>query len=152
MRGDPTPRREALRKILSDGEARTQADLASALAEAGFPTTQATISRDLRALGTMKAAGKYALPHEAGNGSGTGEAGLLAGALLDVRSAGDCLVVLQTGTGSAQRAALAIDRMRWPEVVGTIAGDDTIFVATASRKDQRELLRRLTALRRGEGA
>jgi transcriptional regulator of arginine metabolism len=52
--------------------------------------------------------------------------------------------VVQTTVGTAQSVALAIDRSGWPEVVGTVAGDDTFFVATASVADQRRLLKRLT--------
>ncbi|MBI4229701.1 MAG: arginine repressor [Planctomycetes bacterium] len=152
MRGDPTPRREALRRILSDGKERTQAQIVSALEAAGFASTQATVSRDLRDLGAVKARGTYSLPGAHAPEGGPGEETLLAQSVLQVRASGDALVVLQTGTGLAARAGLAIDRLNWEEVVGTIAGDDTVFVAAAGKREQRALLRRLEGIRKGEGA
>ena len=75
----------------------------------------------------------------AGLNSGVTTAGLS-------RPAGPHLTVVRTTIGSAQSVALAIDRSRWPEVVGTISGDDTIFIATASERAQRALLDRLRSL------
>ena len=63
------------------------------------------------------------------------------------RTAGPNLIVLETAVGTAQTVAIAIDRAGWPEVVGTLAGDDTIFVATANARDQQRFLRHLDLLR-----
>jgi transcriptional regulator of arginine metabolism len=61
----------------------------------------------------------------------------------EVRTAGSSLTVIRTATGAAQRVALFLDRSEWPEVVGTISGDDTVFVATRNSQDQRQLLGKL---------
>ena len=58
----------------------------------------------------------------------------------DVATAGNNLTVVKTATGAAQRVALFLDRSNWPEIVGTVSGDDTIFVATRSGKEQKQLL------------
>jgi transcriptional regulator of arginine metabolism len=63
-----------------------------------------------------------------------------------VRRAGPSLTVLRTATGAAQSVAVAIDRAQWPEVAGTLSGDDTIFIATASERAQDELVARLQAI------
>lgn len=149
MQVDPIARREALRRLLAEGKPRTQLDLVSALERAGFPSTQATVCRDLRVLGTVKAAGRYSLPTASAGEGGADEAAVLGRCVVRARAAGDGLVVVQTGAGSAQRAALAIDRLGWEDVVGTLAGDDTIFVACADRKAQRAVLRRMEAMRQG---
>ncbi len=149
MRGDPTPRREALRRILSDGKARNQSQIVAALTASGFESTQATVSRDLRDLGAVKSRGSYSLPGARAGEGGPGEEELLAQSVLRIRSSGDALIVIQTGTGLAARTGLAIDRLNWEEVVGTIAGDDTVFVAAPGKKEQRSLLRRIEAIRKG---
>ena len=66
-----------------------------------------------------------------------------SGFVRDVLKAGSNLTVIRTATGAAQRVALFLDRSEWPEIVGTVSGDDTIFVATRSGQDQRQLLGRL---------
>jgi transcriptional regulator of arginine metabolism len=66
--------------------------------------------------------------------------------VLTVEMAGDALVVVHTPPGEANRVGVALDRLSWPEIVGTIAGDDTIFLAVQGRKAQREVVRRLGAI------
>ena len=85
--------------------------------------------------------GRYALPseHDA-NDPGVAE---VAGFLRGVRPAGANLTVILTMAGTAQAVALAIDRAGWPELVGTMAGDDTVFAATSSAHDQKRFIRRL---------
>jgi transcriptional regulator of arginine metabolism len=137
-------RRGAIVRILRDGLVRRQADLVRLLRKAGHDVTQSSISRDLRDLGVLKASGRYVLPPdgppEAGNDFAT-----VAQFVRGVRTAGDCLTIVRTAIGAAQSVAVAIDRAQWPEVAGTISGDDTIFVATAGAPEQEELLRRLQA-------
>ena len=70
----------------------------------------------------------------------------LAGWVRDVLTAGPSLTVIKTNPGSAQSVAVAIDNANWPEVVGTISGDDTIFIATEDVRDQRKLADRLRAV------
>ena len=109
----------------------TQEDLAVALAAEGIETTQVTLSRDIRKLGIVKTVDGYREP-----GSITfNENGrenlkrVLQEFLRDVELA-QHIVVLTTNSGSAAAVALALDAEAWPEVVGTVAGDDTIFAAT----------------------
>jgi transcriptional regulator of arginine metabolism len=140
----PDDRREALKRIIRDGAVGGQAELVRLLKRAGYPVTQSSVSRDLRDLGVAKLGDRYVLPEDAA----VPVAGLAAVAAFvqEAAPAGPHLTVVRTTIGSAQSVALAIDRARWPEVVGTISGDDTIFIATASERTQRALLGRLRPL------
>jgi transcriptional regulator of arginine metabolism len=120
----------------------SQEELVERLIEDGFPVTQSAISRDLRELGVAKAQGFYVLPDVPIAQMENGPAGLRL--LRGTRPAGPNLLVLQTATGGASRVALALDQAAIPEVVGTIAGDDTIFVATANEQQQTKLQKKLT--------
>ncbi len=141
-------RRSLLRAALVEGRFRTQAQLASHLRSLGHRVSQASVSRDLREVGGRKVQGRYRLaPTRAG--ALPGLAGLVAG----FETAGPHLVVIHTLPGGAQRVAHAIDTGDWSEAAGTVAGDDTIFVATATPANQRQFLERLrTALGVGEDA
>jgi transcriptional regulator of arginine metabolism len=131
-------RRDALVRILRMGAVGRQAELVELLHREGFDATQSSVSRDLRELGVVKGADRYLLP--------AAEDALTPSHFEDVRSfmkgyraAGPTLTVLRTTTGAAQSVAIAIDKAHWPEIVGTIAGDDTIFIATESARAQRKL-------------
>jgi transcriptional regulator of arginine metabolism len=138
-------RREALRRILRDGGARRQSELVRRLRRAGFAVTQSSVSRDLRDLGVAKVGDRYLLAEDAAAGASSNW-GALAGFVREIRPAGPCLTVLRTAVGAAQSVAVAIDRDRWPEVVGTLSGDDTIFIATQGRREQRRVAERLRAI------
>ena len=140
----PDDRREALKRIIRDGVVGRQVELVRLLKRAGYPVTQSSVSRDLRDLGVAKLGDRYVLPDDAA----TPFAGLatVAAFVQDALPAGPHLTVVRTTIGSAQSVALAIDRARWPEVVGTISGDDTIFIATASERAQRALLDHLRSI------
>ena len=140
----PDDRREALKRIIRDGDVGRQAELVRLLKRAGYPVTQSSVSRDLRDLGVAKLGDRYVLPEDAA----TPVAGLatVAAFVQDAVPAGPHLTVVRTTIGSAQTVALAIDRARWPEVVGTISGDDTIFIATATERAQRALLDHLRSI------
>lgn len=120
----------------------TQEDLAAALTAEGWEVTQSSVSRDIQALGLVKAGGRYQQPSRKTTTTDPDEARVREGVLM-ARPAGDHLVVVHTAPGEAQRVGLAMDRLAWAEVVGTVAGDDTIFVAVAKKNDSRVLLRRL---------
>ena len=140
----PDDRREALKRIIRDGVVGRQAELVRLLKRAGYSVTQSSVSRDLRDLGVAKLGDRYVLPEDAA----TPVAGLatVAAFVQDAVPAGPHLTVVRTTIGSAQSVALAIDRARWPEVVGTISGDDTIFIATATERAQRALLDHLRSI------
>ena len=138
-------RRAAIVRILREGRVPRQEDLVRLLKKAGFDATQSSISRDLRDLGVLKANGRYALPPDEVTRA-NGDFGALTQFVRALRRAGPSLTVLRTTIGAAQSVAVAIDRAEWPEVAGTISGDDTIFIATASARAQDELVGRLRTL------
>jgi transcriptional regulator of arginine metabolism len=137
-------RRDAILQLLRSGEVRRQSELTRLLQQRGFSVTQSSVSRDLRELGALKASGRYLLP-PAGNVRAEGDFGVVAQFVRTLQIAGS-LIVLKTTIGAAQSVAVAIDRAEWPEAVGTISGDDTIFIATPDRGAQRRLLARLQSL------
>lgn len=141
-----TARHHAITRLLRSGGVRRQADLVRLLRAEGHAVTQSSVSRDLREIGVLKAAGGYVLPgDEAGTRAGS-DFETLARFVRELRTAGPSLTVVKTDTGAAQSVALAIDRADWPDVVGTLSGDDTIFIATASARDQSALVKRLRSL------
>lgn len=138
-------RRTAILRILRGGVVRRQSELAQLLKKDGFAVTQSSVSRDLRELGVLKASGRY-LPPSAAVAPAPSSFTRLAGFVRAVKPAGASITVLRTTTGAAQSVAVAIDSADWPEVVGTISGDDTIFIATPDAPAQRRLLERLHSL------
>lgn len=149
-------RQRAIRDVVDQRPIRTQQELAAALRERGFRTTQATISRDVAELGLIKVTREgtavYALPPRLVEAETSGEdrlRKLLADLPVELHEAG-LLLVLRTLPGSAHAIAAALDRALWAEVAGSIAGDDTVFVAFADRGSLQRIKRRL--LRMTEGA
>ena len=145
-------RQRAIRDLVELRPIRTQQELAAALRERGFRATQATISRDVAELGLGKGSrdGRtaYVLPPRLLDTEVSGEdrlRRLLADVPVEFRVA-DLLLVVKTLPGSAHAVAAALDRTRWPEIVGSIAGDDTVFVATPDRTAVRRLRDRLMGL------
>src|SRR5215467_4993351 len=124
-----TLRQRAVLEVLKHGSVASQEDLQRVLRKRGFKVGQATLSRDIRDLNLSKTAQGYALPHSEG---GAGMAlppvsRLVREFVLDIRLAQNLLVV-KTIVGSAQPVAAALDETDWPELVGTIAGDNTILI------------------------
>jgi transcriptional regulator of arginine metabolism len=138
-------RRGAIARILRSGAVRRQQELVRLLRKEGLDATQSSISRDLRDLGVSKASGRYVMPPDELTRA-NGDFGTLAQFVRELRRAGPSITVLRTTIGAAQSVAVAIDKAEWPEVAGTISGDDTIFIATASARGQEELLARLRSL------
>ena len=138
-------RRGAIVRILREGVVRRQEDLVRMLKRAGHDATQSSISRDLRDLGVLKASGRYVLPPDEVTRA-NGDFGALTQFVQQLRRAGPSITVLRTTIGAAQSVAVAIDKAAWPEVAGTLSGDDTIFIATAGEREQDELVTRLRAL------
>ncbi len=138
-------RREAIVRILREGLVGKQQDLVRLLKRAGHEATQSSISRDLRDLGVLKASGRYVLPPDEVTRA-NGDFGTLTQFVRALRRAGPAITVLRTTIGAAQSVAVAIDKAEWPEVAGTISGDDTIFIATANQRAQDALVARLGAL------
>jgi transcriptional regulator of arginine metabolism len=134
-------RREAIRQLLSASPAQTQQSVVAALLSQGFEATQSSVSRDLRELGAIKTTSGYELGTS--SASSDDEVAQVADLLRSVSSAGPNLLVIKTAIGAAQRVALALDRSDWPEIVGNVGGDDTVFVATTSAAAQRNLITRI---------
>ena len=128
-------KRERQKKLLNLIRAKrigTQEALRGHLERAGVPATQSSLSRDLEELGVVKHHGSYALPHANGDSA----RGLLS---LDV--AGDVLVIAKCLPGRASAVAVEIDEAAIPEIVGTLAGEDTIFIAVREQKGQRTVMK-----------
>lgn len=138
-------RQRAIRAVLARSPVANQAQLVAELRRQGIAATQSSVSRDLRDLGVARVGGRYvprARPEERDP-----RVAEVARLLRSVRPAGPHLTVVQTAVGAAQGVARAFDAAGWPEVVGSLAGDDTVFLATATEQDQERLVRHLAMFR-----
>ena len=135
-------RASALRNLLGEGTLSTQDELRAMLAKQGFDVTQSTVSRDLRRLGAVKAIDPegrtvYRMGEESVSPV---TAGSLKDLVSDIRGNGS-IIVIHTTPGSASLIARHLDQQRPGGILGTIAGDDTIFVAPASASEIRSTIR-----------
>ena len=133
-------KRERQKKLLNLIRAKrvgTQEDLRAHLERAGVPATQSSVSRDLEELGVVKHHGAYALP-QANSDSARG--------LLSLDLAGEVLVIARCLPGRASAVAVEIDDAGIPEIVGTLAGEDTIFIAARDQKAQRVTVKKIWEL------
>jgi transcriptional regulator of arginine metabolism len=134
-------RQRALSAVLSRAPVANQAQLVAELRRQGIRATQSSISRDLRDLGVARVGGRYVVrPEGVERDPRVAEVARL---LRRVQRAGPNLTVVLTAVGAAQGVARAFDAAGWPEVVGSLAGDDTVFLATSGERDQQRLVRRL---------
>ncbi len=138
-------RRSAILRILKGAAVRNQDELVRLLQREGLDATQSSISRDLRDLGVLKASGRYLSPLEGASRTNS-DFDTLRQFVRSIARAGSSLTVIKTTIGAAQSVAAAIDKAEWSEVVGTISGDDTIFLATDSSRAQGAVLARLKSL------
>jgi|SRR5580693_6153210 transcriptional regulator of arginine metabolism len=130
-------RRQAILDIVSSKAVGTQDELAAELARRGIVSTQSSVSRDIGKLGLIKINGAYSAP----------SAQVLAsGPITNMDTAGDNLIVVTTDVGQAQHAALMIDWAKIAEIVGTVAGDDTILVAVKNAAAQKIAMKRILGL------
>ncbi len=128
-------RQRAIAGLIRDGGPSSQEELAERLSKLGFSVTQATISRDLEQIGAVKVRRSGQLSYALGDQAQSGGHAQLPNLLRDfVRSIDTAanLLVIKTPPGSAHLIGVALDQSNLPEVVGTICGDDTIFVACES--------------------
>ncbi len=132
-------------KLIRANKISTQEELAQGLKKLGIQTTQVTLSRDIREMRLVKTVDGYAesAPEESGPQFST----LASEFLLDVRAAQN-LVVLHTAPGHANSVAVALDNEEWPEIVGTLAGDDTILVIAPDQPVAARIQKKLLALLR----
>ena len=127
-------RQQRILEIISARRVATQQELVEELARHGIAATQSSVSRDIDELELTKVDGHYTTRERAVRANWPVES---------IETAGDNLIVIKTEVGQAQPAALAIDRARIEEVVGTVAGDDTIMVAVKNGAAQRVAVRRI---------
>jgi len=145
MTVDRRKRHLKILELISTRSLRTQEELAEALTTQGWDVTQSSVSRDIAALRLIKVDGAYRRPPSRSPRSNPDELRIAEG-VLTIDTAGEALVVLHTSPGEANRVAVALDRLAWPELIGTIAGDDTIFVAVKDLAAQRRILREIRRL------
>ena len=142
-----TARHRAILHLIDEGPVESQDSLQQQLERKGFEVGQATLSRDIHELKLVKGPEGYRRA-----GEGTGGDGVLPSVMhlarqfvVEIRQAQNMLVV-KTTVGSAQPVAAALDASHWPEVVGTIAGDDTVLVITSDKKKAQALASRIREL------
>lgn len=141
-------RQQAILEIVHETAVANQSELVERLAGRGIRATQATVSRDVRQLGLVKApapegGSRYLPPDEvdqAGAPSLDSLRPLFQRSVSEVAD-GEALMVIRTPVGFANAVALAIDALRRPEIIGTVAGDDTLLVILRSREDRRQIRR-----------
>ena len=146
MTGNRKQRLLRILELISTVQVRTQEELVEALAQDGWDVTQSSVSRDIAELGLVKVDGVYHRPPTDELKAVDPNELRIRESVLRADPAGDALVVLRTPPGEANRVAVAIDRLAWPSIVGTLAGDDTIFIATSDRVGQKKLLARVRRL------
>ena len=138
-------RRNAILRILRGERVRRQEDLVDLLKADGFDVTQSSVSRDMRELGVLKAQGRYLPPGDEVSRA-QGDFAAISRFVREIKLAGPSLTVVKTSVGAAGSVAVAVDKAEWPEVVGTISGDDTIFIATQDGAAQQRRVERLRTL------
>jgi transcriptional regulator of arginine metabolism len=140
-------RRNLILELVQSGTVATQEELRRKLARRGIRVTQATVSRDIEELRLVKTREGYRLPDapEPAAPAQPTLAIVLKEFVREVAQASN-LVIVKTHPGNAHTVGVALDAEQWPEVAGTVAGDDTIFVATARARDAARLRKKLLAI------
>ncbi len=141
-----TKRHAMILKLIASENIDTQEELARLLSAQGFTVTQATVSRDIKELRLIKVLTgeghyKYATVEKAETDLQERFIRLFSNCVVSITSSGN-LIVLKTMAGSAAVAAEAIDSLKWPEIAGSIAGDNTIFVAVREGKNVSDLIKK----------
>lgn len=143
-------RHEKIKELIQQYDIDTQEELASRLNEAGFKVTQATVSRDIRALKMMKVTGKdgksrYVILQELPTELGEKYTRVLHDALLTIDQ-GQNIVVIRTVPGMAMGVAAALDALNWEEILGSIAGDDTVMCVARTLEEASSVAERLKSI------
>ena len=128
-------RQSVILKLITSRRISRQEEIAELLEKKGFSVTQSSVSRDLLDLGIVKIRGHYALPKKTRNAVAFG--------LLSLDAAGENLIVAKCESGLASAVAVRIDEASISEIVGTIAGDDTIFIAVKEKGEQKIVIKKI---------
>ena len=136
-------RHQAILDLISAKKIARQEELVKELAGRGLAVTQASVSRDLDELGIIKISGAYAPSERSTKGFGL--------ELIAVEKAGPYMVIVKTGAGLASASTVRIDGAKLPDIVGTIAGDDTIFVAVKDEIRQKSVIKAIYELFERQG-
>ncbi|MBN1962266.1 MAG: arginine repressor [Deltaproteobacteria bacterium] len=144
-------RHATIRNILATCEIHSQTELVSHLKHDGYYITQSSVSRDLAEIRAFKVDGRYVTAKtlysaDSVSDSLTPKHLSFKDDILNVAPAGPYMLVIKTPVGRAASVGIALDQTHWPEIIGTIAGDDTVFVATSGRRNQSHLQVRLTGI------
>ena len=139
-------RQALIREIVENQSIQTQEELADALAAHGMVVTQATVSRDIKEMHLLKVLSeeggyRYATMDKSEQGMNERLIRMLSDSVVDMSSANN-LIVIHTLPGSAHVAAEAIDNLKWPETIGTIAGDNTILVIVRTNEEVDAVMKR----------
>lgn len=143
-------RQNEIIQLIASRDIETQEELAAELRELGYKVTQATVSRDIRELRLIKVAAKdggykYAKPERHETAVSERLTRMLTDSLVHVDHSGN-IIVVKTLSGSANAAAEALDTLDWPEILGTIAGDNTVFAVIRNEADAAEVSARIRKL------
>ena len=143
-------RQALIREIVENQSIQTQEELADALREHGMVVTQATVSRDIKEMHLLKVLSeeggyRYATMDKSEQGMNERLIRMLSDSVVDMSSANN-LIVIHTLPGSAHVAAEAIDNPRWPETIGTIAGDNTILVIVRTNEEVDAVMKRFRGI------
>jgi transcriptional regulator of arginine metabolism len=127
-------RQETILELITERQIKTQKELSHLFESKGFTVNQSSVSRDLVELGIVKTNGFYTVPNKINYASFR---------LISLEIAGENLIVAKTETGFAAAVCVKIDNAKITEIVGTIAGEDTIFIAVRGQKEQRVVLKKV---------
>jgi transcriptional regulator of arginine metabolism len=131
-------RQQKIRSLIQSRNIGTQDELVELLSKAGYSVTQSSVSRELEQIGIVKVHGFYALPQTTSAAPKFG--------LLSLETAGENLIVARCESGLASAVAVRIDNAKVSDLIGTIAGDDTIFIAVKDAKAQKSVVRQIWEL------
>ena len=139
-------RQAAILNLIDKHDIRTQKDLAERLKVQGFTVTQETVSRDIKEMRLLKVLSgmgeyKYATADQAEHSVSDRFVRMFVDSVISIQSAGN-IIVIKTLSGSANVAGEAIDSMRWPEILGTLSGDNTIFVIVRDAQDAGDVVKK----------
>ena len=143
-------RQALIREIVEVQSIQTQEELAEALRAHGMVVTQATVSRDIREMHLLKVLAedgsyRYATMEKSDSGMNDRLIRMLTDSVVEMKSANN-LIVIHTLPGSAHVAAEAIDNLKWPETIGTIAGDNTILVIVRTNEEVDTVMKRFHSI------